>query len=178
MSFEELVKMQVCLKRTVATSNKNDIVDFNLQQRSSTSFCFESKVFMKKFVLGNFGYIILFSQWCGHCHFENCHNTFISVITENQNYMEADTAEFNARNQVGIIGYWPALKMFTVNFSKTGTVDAQVTGIIVGKLKDEFKKEGQPVIFDGRLYRNADTPAAMMGGQQVYWLQLSKINLK
>jgi hypothetical protein len=82
------------------------------------------------------------------------------------------------KNQEGIIGYWPSLKKYTVNYSQPNTYDAQYTCIIEGDLDEGFKKEGIKVIFSGKIYKNEQTPQPMLGGQQIFWLKLDSISAK
>ncbi len=82
------------------------------------------------------------------------------------------------KNQEGIIGYWQSLKKHTVNFSMPGTYDAQITGIIDSDLDESFKKQGLKVVFSGKIYKNAETPKPMMGGQEVFWISLESIDKK
>lgn len=92
--------------------------------------------------------------------------------------MEKNLSMTDILNQEGIIGYWESLNKYTINFSKAGTYDSQITGIIEGILADNYKKQGMAVVFSGKMYQNAETPKPIMGGQQVFWLKLDSIKAK
>ncbi len=79
------------------------------------------------------------------------------------------------KDQEGIIGFWHPLKKYTINFSILNSFDSQITGIIENDIDEDFKKEGLKVVFSGRIYKNQGTPKAVMGGQDVFWLNLDKI---
>ena len=114
-------------------------------------------------------------------HFFKCTN---QNKKENQTHinpnqtMEKNLSATDIVNQEGIIGYWESLNKYTINFSKAGTYDGQVTGIIQTDLSDIYKKQGMAVVFNGKIYQNSETPKPMMGGQQVFWLKLDSIKAK
>jgi hypothetical protein len=82
------------------------------------------------------------------------------------------------KNQEGIIGYWESLKKYTINYNQPNTYDGQYTCIIEGNLNEEYKKQGISVVFSGTIYKNAETPQPMIGGQQVFWLKLDSIKIR
>ncbi len=82
------------------------------------------------------------------------------------------------KNQEGRVGYWMSPEKYTISYWQKGTVDGQYTCLIDGDFPKEFKREGLEVVFSGKIYQNASTPKPMMGGQQVYWLKISKIQKK
>lgn len=82
------------------------------------------------------------------------------------------------KNQEGKVGYWISPEKYTISYFQKGTIDQQNTCLIEGDFPNEFKKEGLEVVFSGKIYQNASTPKSIMGGQEVYWLKISKIQKK
>ncbi len=56
-----------------------------------------------------------------------------------------------------------------------GTYDAQEIGVVCN-LPDNYKKEGEKIVFSGKYYENKDF-SPQIPGQEYYYLELTKIDI-
>ncbi len=107
--------------------------------------------------------------------------TSFSCAKETENIIDtsAPVDEFEVTNSEGTVSYWDAngLNKYTINVYIEGTIDGLTTGI-VDDLPEDFRTVGLSVIFSGKYEKSSDNPQPILGGQSVYSLTLSSIELK
>ncbi|GAA4397031.1 hypothetical protein GCM10023187_05840 [Nibrella viscosa] len=89
--------------------------------------------------------------------------------------MNTDSTVRYISNQKGIVGYWIDLNRYTILYSPANSYDTQYTCIVKNTLPAALQKEGTKVIFSGTISTSKDLPKPMMGGQQLFWIQVDEI---
>ena len=80
-------------------------------------------------------------------------------------------------DETALVGFYEPIQRFTINLSQSEAHDAQWTCVVDGELPAAFRKQGLRVIVSGRLYRTPQLPPARFGGEKLFWIALSKIQL-
>lgn len=87
----------------------------------------------------------------------------------------AETASIALEDEVGTVSYWSDTDRYVINFAIEGTIDSMATGI-VDDLDERYRKPGLRVRVTGRLTKTPDLPPPMLGGQQIFRLEISRLS--
>ena len=83
-----------------------------------------------------------------------------------------------ATEWIGTLGYDNEMRKWTVNTQIQGTYDGMRTALICVDIPDDFKRLNNLVIFSGELKESNGTPAPKLGGQEIYYINPTKLELK
>lgn len=78
--------------------------------------------------------------------------------------------------QPGIVAYWSHTDQYAINFAVEGTIDSVHSGL-VEDLDEKYRKPGLKVLVSGRLYKTPDLPPPMLGGQEIFALEVSELSI-
>lgn len=78
-------------------------------------------------------------------------------------------------NETGNMFYYDEVKSWAVNIHTPGTIDDIKTCILCGDFADSLKVKNKLVVLSGALKESCDKPAALLGGQQIFYVQPTSI---
>ena len=82
----------------------------------------------------------------------------------------------SVKNQKGLVGYDPLEEKYVINASIPGTYDSQDTGFVCN-MPESLRKEGLVVTFSGKYYSYKEDRKPMLGGQEYYFLDVTKFRI-
>ncbi|MCB9034391.1 MAG: hypothetical protein H6553_11170 [Chitinophagales bacterium] len=80
-----------------------------------------------------------------------------------------------AENWTGYLSYYNDLNKWAANIHIQGTIDGIRTCIICSDIPDSLKIIGKTVVISGELKESCDTPTPVLGGQEIYFINPTKL---
>lgn len=74
----------------------------------------------------------------------------------------------------GTIGFDEINKQYIINIYVEGTIDEIIT-LYPCELAEEFKKVNLKIKIDGRLFKNDKLPKPQIGGQEMFYIDITKV---
>ena len=103
----------------------------------------------------------------------NCEKNMKSTSSCSDSYVAVQTLS----EVPGLVGFDNTNNQFFINKYVEGTID-QIYTLYPCDLSSDFKKVNLQVVFSGDLFISDDLPKPALGGQQIFHIKISKINLK